>query len=129
MKKGQGSLEYLLILAAILAIAVVVVVVANSLLAAPQEQTQINEDKYGCSLQGIELVNYNSAFGSTGVPTVNPNVFSVKYNGNAANWAASGSNKIASCNVGIDGNNQNKPFVLELHQSGTTYTYALTAST
>jgi len=60
MKKGQGSLEYLLILAAILAIAVVVVVVANSLLSSPQQQTKIGEDKYACSLQGIELVAYTT---------------------------------------------------------------------
>jgi len=58
MKKGQGSLEYLLILAAILAIAVVVVVVANTLLSTPQAEAKLGEDRYACSLVGIELVQY-----------------------------------------------------------------------
>ena len=66
MRKGQGSLEYLLILAAILAIAVVVVVVANSLLSSPQQQTKIGEDKYACSLQGIELVAYTTSGDTSG---------------------------------------------------------------
>jgi hypothetical protein len=60
MKKGQGSLEYLLILAAILAIAVVVVVVANSLLGSPKAQADISSDKYGCITNHIELIGYNA---------------------------------------------------------------------
>ena len=58
MRKGQGSLEYLLILAAILAIAVVVVVVANSMLAPGQEAGEVAQDKYNCGVVGIELHGY-----------------------------------------------------------------------
>ncbi len=62
MKRGQGSLEYLLILAAILAIAVVVVLVANSLLSAPAGQTQVQEGEYACAISGIELRGYDSVY-------------------------------------------------------------------
>ncbi|MFC2174662.1 class III signal peptide-containing protein [archaeon] len=89
MKKGQGSLEYLLILAAILAIAVVVVVVANSLLSAPQQQTKLGEDKYTCSLQGIELVGYST-------PGVVPGV---KYSGETCTTTATDTATGASCTV------------------------------
>lgn len=65
MKKGQGSLEYLLILAAILAIAVVVVLISSSLLAEPEEATAINEDKYSCAVAGIELIGYSEAYDGT----------------------------------------------------------------
>lgn len=67
MKKGQGSLEYLLILAAILAIAVVVVVVANSMISAPTEQADLNQDKYECAIVGIELTDYTKIGGTFGV--------------------------------------------------------------
>ena len=73
MKKGQGSLEYLLILAAILAIAVVVVVVANSMLQSPQQQSKIQQDRYTCSLQGIELAP---------TYTIDGDVEPLKYGGN-----------------------------------------------
>ena len=60
MKKAQGSLEYLLILAAILAIAVVVILVAHKVASPAQNSAIINQDKYSCAQAGIELVNYNS---------------------------------------------------------------------
>ena len=66
MKKGQGSLEYLLILAAILAIAVVVVVVANSMLSSPQQQSKVQQDRYACSLSGIELAPTYTIGGDVG---------------------------------------------------------------
>ena len=47
MRRAQGSLEYLLILAAILAIAVIVVLVANAMLGTPDEANIVNQDKYG----------------------------------------------------------------------------------
>ncbi|MBN3037244.1 MAG: hypothetical protein JW834_02250, partial [Candidatus Diapherotrites archaeon] len=55
-----GSLEYLLILAAVLAIAVVVVVVANQMLAPAQAAAGVSEDKYRASVEGIELEGYSS---------------------------------------------------------------------
>jgi len=59
MKRGQGSLEYLLILAAILAIAVVVVLVANAMLGQPSEAAAIQQDKYNLAIQGFEIKGYD----------------------------------------------------------------------
>ena len=58
MEKAQGSLEYLLILAAILAIAVVVVVIANAMLNPAIEAGDAGTDKYQCGLQQIALESY-----------------------------------------------------------------------
>jgi len=69
-KKGQGSLEYLLILAAILAIAVVVILVASSLISAPEESTLLSKDKYTAGLAGIQLIGYDKLY--TGVPGTGP---------------------------------------------------------
>jgi hypothetical protein len=63
-KKGQGSLEYLLILAAILAIAVVVVVVANSLLGGGSGSAKVNADKAACASAGVELQDYAAQYTS-----------------------------------------------------------------
>lgn len=60
--RGQGSLEYLLILAAILAIAVVVVVVANTMLRGGTASAGVNQDKLACANAGIELVGYNQRY-------------------------------------------------------------------
>lgn len=65
MEKGQGSLEYLLILAAILAIAVVVIVVANSMLSTPQTTAQLTKDNYEASVAGAELIGYERPFDGT----------------------------------------------------------------
>lgn len=54
-KKGQGALEYLLILAAVLAIAVVVILVANQIMSPARESTVLNSDKFECAKVGIEL--------------------------------------------------------------------------
>ncbi|MFC2174999.1 class III signal peptide-containing protein [archaeon] len=62
MKRGQGSLEYLLILAAILAIAVVAVLVANSVLGTPADATIAQQDKYGLALAGFEVNGYDKPF-------------------------------------------------------------------
>ena len=94
MKKGQGSLEYLLILAAILAIAVVVVVVANSMLSSPQQQSKIQQDRYACSLQGIELAPTYKIGGS-----VEP----LKYGGDVCpGGTVLSTNTVASCTLGND---------------------------
>lgn len=65
MTKAQGSLEYLLILAAILAIAVVVVLVATAISGATEEPTIVNEDKYQFAVQGLELVGYSEPYDGT----------------------------------------------------------------
>jgi hypothetical protein len=57
--RGQGSLEYLLILAAILAIAVVVVLVANSMLGAPGDARIVEQDKYNFAVNGWEVRGYD----------------------------------------------------------------------
>jgi hypothetical protein len=61
-KKGQGSLEYLMILAAVLAIAVVVVVLASSFLSRQRLTANINEQKLTCGQKGIEIKNYEEEF-------------------------------------------------------------------
>ncbi len=58
-RKGQGALEYLLILAAVLAIAVVVILVAHQVATPAQSSATVNQDKFSCAQAGIELVNYN----------------------------------------------------------------------
>ncbi len=65
-RKGQGALEYLLILAAILAIAVVVILVAHHVSTPARESALINQDRYSCAQTGIELVNYNKLPTSAG---------------------------------------------------------------
>ncbi|MFC2174882.1 class III signal peptide-containing protein [archaeon] len=73
MKRGQGSLEYLLILAAILAIGVVVVIVANSMLSAPSGQVGLQESKYECAIAGIELIGYHAVYqGATTIGETGP---------------------------------------------------------
>jgi len=109
MKKGQGSLEYLLILAAILAIAVVVVVVANSLMSAPQTQAKVGEDQYRCSLQQIELTSYVE------VGVVN----GVKYKGvTCSPGTVTAATSDASCMLGDD-----KPLYVEMNAAGTSCDY------
>ena len=61
-KPAQGSTEYLLILAAILAIAVVVVVVANGMLETPKSQAVFRTDSYRFAVAGMELVGYSQPF-------------------------------------------------------------------
>lgn len=56
---GQGSLEYLLILAAVLAIAVVAVVVANSMMSPAETSASVEDDKYEASVSGVELQEYD----------------------------------------------------------------------
>jgi hypothetical protein len=68
MRKGHGSHEYLLILAAIHAIAVVVVVVAQSMLSPAQTAADVTSDKYGCGVNGIELVGYDTVYDTGTLP-------------------------------------------------------------
>ena len=56
--RSQGSLEYLLIFAAILAIAVVVVIIATQMLSPGEEAATLQADKYTASLAGIEFPDY-----------------------------------------------------------------------
>jgi len=67
--KGQGSLEYLLILAAVLAIAIVVIIVGNSLVTAPEQSTVISKDKFEASFDGVTFAGYNKAFDPNDVNT------------------------------------------------------------
>ncbi len=72
MKRAQGSLEYLLIFAAVLAIAVVIVLVANSLLGSPQEATEVQQDKYSFAVNGFEVNGYDKPI-NVNDPTTFPN--------------------------------------------------------
>ncbi len=86
-RKGQGALEYLLILAAVLAIAVVVILVAHQVATPAQQSALVNEDKYSCAQAGIELVNYNRLPDRSKLATTTSSGQSVlvKYNGKTYN--------------------------------------------
>ncbi len=105
-KKGQGSLEYLLILAAILAIAVVVVVVARSMMAPAKRAGKAAQDKYVCGNSGIELVNYNEQISSG--DTIPGDVWSgeITYKGNSivCDSRSTVSPPDATCTIGEAGN-------------------------
>ncbi len=62
MQKAQGSLEYLIILAAVLALAVVIVLLAGSWLGTPIESATANQDKNAFAVNGIEIRGYDKAF-------------------------------------------------------------------
>ena len=62
MKKAQGSMEYLLILAAILAIAVIVVIILSQLLAPGEDSTTVTEDKYNFAIAGFDIKGYDQPF-------------------------------------------------------------------
>ena len=71
MRRGQGSLEYLLILAAILAIAVVVVLVANAMLGSPSDAGIAKTEVAAFAMNGIDVRGYEKPF-STGNPATLP---------------------------------------------------------
>ena len=62
MKKGQGSVETLLIIAAVLVIAVAVVIISNYLMSGTVDHTSVIDDKFAASLKGIELHGYDKPF-------------------------------------------------------------------
>ena len=62
MRRGQGSLEYLLVLASILAIAVIIVLVANYMLGTPTESNVVSEDKYNFAVNGWDVKGYDRPF-------------------------------------------------------------------
>ena len=99
-KKGQGALEYLLILAAVLAIAVVVILVAHQIATPAQSSAVVNQDRFACAQAGIDLVNYNALPDS--VSNVN-----VKYQGHTATCTSgSVSNADATCTIHLSGGTQ-----------------------
>ena len=104
-KKGQGALEYLLILAAVLAIAVVVILVAHSVSTPAQQSTVVNQDKFACAQAGIELVNYNSL--PADPSKTNPVLVQVRYQGHEADCATEGdvSDADATCTIHSSGGN------------------------
>jgi len=60
-RKGQGALEYLLLLAAILVVAVVVILVMTNVQSKAGVK-EVSEDKYKCSLAGISLLDYEEPY-------------------------------------------------------------------
>ncbi len=63
-RKGQGALEYLLILAAVLIVAVVAILVMNHVQSKAGVK-EVAEDKYQCSLAGIKLLDYDKPYDGT----------------------------------------------------------------
>ncbi len=118
--KGQGALEYLLILAAVLAIAVIVILVAHQVSTPAQQSALINEDKYSCAQAGIELVNYNS-LPPSGVGVV------VKYQGKEYTCASaggyyldtnSGDEVFASCKIHTSDGTEEQLSIARAHWCG-----------
>ncbi|MFC2174888.1 FG-GAP-like repeat-containing protein [archaeon] len=70
MRRGQGSLEYLMVFAAILAIAVIVVLIANAMLGAPSESAISEQDKANFALAGFDLRGYDKPFDPTDPKTL-----------------------------------------------------------
>ncbi len=56
-KKGQGTLEYLLILAGVLGIAVVVISVVHNISTQTSTSATLKIDEYNCAQKGIPLTN------------------------------------------------------------------------
>ncbi len=54
-RRGQGALEYLMILAGVIAIAVVVIFVINSVSTPAKNSAIASSDKYACAQAGILL--------------------------------------------------------------------------
>ncbi len=98
-KKGQGALEYLLILAAVLAIAVVVILVAHQVATPAQSSATVNQDKFACAQAGIELLNYNSL--PDDPSKTNPVLVRVRYQGHEADCKTEGdvSGADATCTI------------------------------
>ncbi len=117
-RKGQGALEYLLILAAVLAIAVVVILVAHHVATPAQQSTVVNQDKFSCAQAGIELVNYNS------LPSSASEV-SVRYQGSDTTQCSSTTKPVsdadASCVI-HDANNNEHTLYVKITNPGTTPT-------
>ena len=61
-KRGQGSLEYLMMQAAVLGIAIVAVVLSTSVFSAHREAPGTSEDKGLCAVQSIILLNYTDQY-------------------------------------------------------------------
>lgn len=61
-KKGQGSIEYLIILAAVIAVAAIVVVYIFYLQGGQENRIRVESQKTGCSSKGIDLPNYIDEF-------------------------------------------------------------------
>jgi uncharacterized protein (UPF0333 family) len=59
MKKGQGALEYLIIIAAVIGVAAVVVAFIYPMIFENQEVAKRNSQKNICAQNGITISNYN----------------------------------------------------------------------
>lgn len=62
MRRGQGSLEYLIILVAVLGLATLAVLVASNISTSSSKSTNVLNDKNGCGMSGITLIDYNTAY-------------------------------------------------------------------
>ncbi len=108
-RKGQGALEYLLILAAVLVIAVIVILVAHRISTPAQTSVTVNQDKFDCAKVGIELLNYNELPSS-------PNDVSVKYNDltdKCANTRQAPKDYAASCKIHYKDNTEHLLYVVQ----------------
>ncbi|MCD6414076.1 MAG: class III signal peptide-containing protein [Candidatus Diapherotrites archaeon] len=108
-QRGQGSIEYLMILAAVLAIAVVVVVLATTFFTRYQEPAQVSSDKSVCGAAQIQLMNYFQRYENA---TDAGDKLKIKYLGKVANCSyvadtsSLGMTASTSCKIGTTKNTQ-----------------------
>ncbi len=63
--RGQGSFEYLLVVAGILAVAVVAVVASNHVFLSSKPTESVSRDMMDCGAAGIQLVDYHKPYDGT----------------------------------------------------------------
>ncbi|MCD4739719.1 class III signal peptide-containing protein [archaeon] len=105
-RKGQGSIEYLMILAAVLAIAVVVVVLATTFFTRYREPAELAQDKSVCAASGIQLLNYIERYEDSSTAATGLNV---SYAGKELNCEENTSDNPSGesvCKIGTTTNNE-----------------------
>ena len=117
-KKGQGALEYLIILAGVLAIAVIVILVLRNVSNPAQQNAQINQAKFACAEEGIKITELGTT-SDGGISSVY-----ISYNGGKVEKCSSGSasSPEASCSFTLkDKSGTDHSHTITVNSSGCYY--------
>ncbi len=116
-KRGQGTIEYLMIQAAVLAVGVVAIVLCYFLFSNLSDPSKVAQDKSSCITTGIELKNYGVPFDSiTGEANSADGFLSVKYLGKSLNCTATSSPRgDAMCKVTLSDSSCMKVYANSTH--------------
>ena len=63
--RGQGSVEYLLLLGLVISFLAAIAIVSLNVLKEPQAIKDISQEKADCGLDRVELMNYDETYGGT----------------------------------------------------------------